>query len=241
VLSRFIKKMTREEKSKRAISKRSRFLKIALFIVFIALMFIAAGTLKWPELWLFLGIYVIAMTALVIWLKKYDPGLLEERMSVRKDVKGWDKTIIRIYTVILVIMFLTAALDAVRFRWSRVPLVLKGIAYLFITVSSLIGFWAFRENSYLSQFVRIQIDRGHQVCTAGPYKFIRHPMYLAVILIVLFVPLVLGSFRALVPAAAIAALFVLRTSLEDKTLQNELPGYAEYSKKVHWKLLPKVW
>jgi protein-S-isoprenylcysteine O-methyltransferase Ste14 len=181
------------------------------------------------------------MMALVIWLKKHDPGLLRERMSVGKDIKSWDKTIIRIYTILLLIMFLTAPLDAVRFRWSHVPFVLKGLSFLMIVFSWIIGFWAFRENSYLSPFVRIQMDRGHQVCTTGPYGFMRHPMYLAVILTILCLPIVLGSFWSLLPAALIAALFVLRTSLEDKTLWNELPGYAEYAEKVRWKLLPKVW
>lgn len=233
--------MTNEEKVEGAALKSSRFKNIALFIVFIALISIVAGTPNWPELWFFLGFYVVTMTALIIWLKKHDPGLLKERMSVGKDVKSWDKTIIRVYTMLLLILFLIAPLDAVRFRWSRVPLVLKGIAYLLVTVSWVIGFWAFRENSYLSQFVRIQTDRGHRVCATGPYRFIRHPMYLAVILTILCLPLVLGSLWAFLPAALIAALFVLRTSMEDKTLKNELPGYAEYAEKVHWKLVPKVW
>ncbi len=227
--------------AKSATLKSNRFKKSALFIVFVGLIFIVAGTFNWPELWFFLGVYVVAMTALMIWLKKHDPGLLKERMSVGKDIKGWDKTILRVYTILLLIVFLTAPLDAARFRWSHVPFVLKGLAFLVIVFSWIIGFWAFRENSYLSQFVRIQTDRGHQVCTTGPYEFIRHPMYLAVILTILCLPLVLGSFWALLPAALIAVLFVLRTSLEDKTLQNELPGYAEYAQKVRWKLLPKVW
>jgi protein-S-isoprenylcysteine O-methyltransferase Ste14 len=233
--------MMSEQEHEPVRSKSSRFAKIALFIVFMAMIFAAAGTLDWPELWFFLGFYVTTVTTLIIWLKKHDPGLLKERMSVGKNVKSWDKKIIRVYIVLLLIMFLIAPLDAVRFHWSHVPFVLKGIAYLIILVSWAIGLWAFRENSYLSQFVRIQADRGHQVCTTGPYKFIRHPMYLAVILTVLCLPLVLGSFWAFAPAALIAALFVLRTSLEDKTLRDELPGYAEYAEKVTWKLVPKVW
>ena len=233
--------MTNKEEPKPAGSKSSRFIKIALFIVFMALIFIAAGTLDWPEMWFFLGFYVTTMTVLIIWLKKHDPGLLKERMSVGKDVKSWDKTIIRVYTMLLLIMFLIAPLDAIRFRWSHVPLVLKGIAYLFIIFSWILGFWAFRENSYLSQFVRIQADRGHRGCTTGPYKHIRHPMYLAVILTILCLPLVLGSLWAFLPGSLIVALFVLRTSMEDKTLRNELPGYAEYAEKVTSKLVPKVW
>jgi protein-S-isoprenylcysteine O-methyltransferase Ste14 len=114
-------------------------------------------------------------------------------------------------------------------------------AFLGILFSWGIIFWAFQENSYLSGFVRIQEDRGHKVCTSGPYKHIRHPMYLGVIITVLCLPLFLGSFYALLPATAVVALFILRTSLEDKTLRAELSGYKEYAEKVRWKLMLGVW
>jgi len=217
--------------------------KIALSILYLALVFVAAGTVNWPKLWFFLGFYIITTAAFMIWLKKHDPGLLKERMSVtkKKDVKRWDKIIIRVYTVFLMIMFLLISLDAVRFHWSRVPPILQWMAFLGILVSWTIVFWAFRKNAFLSGFVRIQTDRGHAVCTTGPYRFVRHPMYLAIILAVLCLPLFLGSLYSLIPAALIAALFILRTSLEDKTLQRELPGYADYAARVGWKLIPKLW
>jgi len=162
-------------------------------------------------------------------------------MSVSKDVKKWDKTIIRVYTILLFIMFLIAPLDAVRFQWSRVPPAFRWLAFTGILAAWFIGLWCFRENAFLSGFVRIQTDRGHSVCTTGPYAYIRHPMYLAVILIVLCLPIFLGSLYSLILAAIIVALFVLRTSLEDQTLQKELPGYVEYAARVRWKLVPKVW
>ena len=216
-------------------------IKIALSILYVALIFVAAGTIHWPKLWFFLGFYVTTTSAFMIWLKKHDPGLLKERMTVKKDIKKWDKTIIRVYTALLFLMFLLAPLDAVRFRWSGVPPPLQWCAFAGIIVSWIIVFWAFRENAFLSGFVRIQTDRGHTVCTTGPYRFVRHPMYLAVILAVLCLPLFLGSLYSLIPAALVAALFVLRASLEDQTLKEELPGYDEYAEKVRWKLLPKVW
>ncbi|MBE0710963.1 MAG: isoprenylcysteine carboxylmethyltransferase family protein, partial [Candidatus Aminicenantes bacterium] len=101
--------------------------------------------------------------------------------------------------------------------------------------------WAFRENAYLSAYVRIQTERGHTVCTTGPYRFVRHPMYLAVILSILCMSLFLGSLFSLIPAGLVVGLFVLRTSLEDRALQAELPGYAEYASKTRWKLIPNVW
>ena len=215
--------------------------KIVLSLAFVALVFIAAGTVHWFEAWFFFGFYLTVMTIFLVWLKKHDPGLLKERMSVKKDVKSWDKKIIRAYSGLLLIMFLLAPLDAVRFHWSRVPVAVKGGAFLGILFSWVIIFWAFRENSYLSGFVRIQEDRGHKVCTTGPYKHIRHPMYFAVIITILCLPLFLGSFSGLLPATAIVALFVLRTSLEDETLRAELPGYKDYAEKVRWKLMPGVW
>jgi protein-S-isoprenylcysteine O-methyltransferase Ste14 len=210
-------------------------------VAFVALIFAAAGTFHWPRLWFFLGFYLVTLSGLMLWLKKRDPGLLKERMTVRKDVKGWDRAILRVYTVILALVFLIVAFDAVRFRWSRVPVVLSWLAFGGILAAWAIIFWAFRENTFLSEFVRIQADRGHTVCTTGPYRFVRHPMYLAIILSVLCVPLFLGSFYALIPAGMIAGLFVLRTSLEDQTLRKELPGYSEYASKTRWKLVPKMW
>lgn len=221
--------------------RAASIIKIALSIIYVALIFVAAGTVHWPRFWFFLGFYVISTSAFLIWLKRRDPGLLKERMTVKKDVKKWDKAIIRVYSALLFITLLVAPLDAVRFHWSRVPQILQWCAFAGILASWSVVFWAFRENAFLSGYVRIQTDRGHLVCSSGPYRFIRHPMYLAVILIVFCLPFFLGSLYSLIPAALVAALFVLRTSLEDQTLKKELPGYDEYAAKVRWKLLPRVW
>lgn len=97
------------------------------------------------------------------------------------------------------------------------------------------------EEIGFSRVVRIQKDRGHTVCTTGPYKYIRHPMYAGVILIFLCFPLSLGSLYSFIPAALIIGLFVLRTLLEDETLKEELSGYKEYVQKVRFRLLPSVW
>jgi protein-S-isoprenylcysteine O-methyltransferase Ste14 len=102
-------------------------------------------------------------------------------------------------------------------------------------------FWTILSNAYLGRMVRIQEDRGHQVVTGGPYHYVRHPMYAGIILLVPCMALFLGSWWALVPAVLIAVLMVIRTGLEDRTLQAELAGYAEYALRVRFRLLPGVW
>lgn len=216
-------------------------IKTVASVLFAALMFVAAGTWSWPRLWFLLGFYAFITSALMLWLKRRDPALFRERTTVRKDIKSWDKAIIHVYNLLLGAMFLLIPLDAVRFRWSHVPAAVSWAAFAGLLLAWAMVLWAFRENAFLSGFVRIQSDRGHTVCTTGPYRFVRHPMYLATILSVLCVPLFLGSFLGLIPAVLIVALFVLRTSLEDRTLRQELPGYADYAAVTRWRLIPQVW
>lgn len=223
---------------------RSRpLLNVVLGLALVGLVFAAAGTFVWPALWVLLGFYFLTTGGWMVWLRHRDPGLLKERMTGRSrpDVKAWDRVIIRSYTALLTVLLLLAPLDAVRFRWSRVPLAARGLALLVMLAAWSLVIWAFRVNAFLAECVRIQTERGHTVCTTGPYRVVRHPMYVAVILTILCVPVLLGSLFALIPAGLIAGLFVLRTALEDRTLRAELPGYAEYAREVRWKLVPGVW
>jgi len=214
---------------------------VVTILLMLAVIFIPAGTLNWPEAWLFLLIYLALVTGVMIWMKKKAPGLLRERMSRRKDVKRWDRIIITTYSLMLIVLLLVTGLDAVRFEWSKVPLIIKVLGFLGYFPAAGFAFWAMRENAFSSALVRIQDDRGHTVCTTGPYKFVRHPMYVGVIMLMICFPFSLGSFYALIPGGIIIALFILRTFLEDKTLQDELPGYKEYVKKVQYRLFPGIW
>ena len=105
----------------------------------------------------------------------------------------------------------------------------------------MLAHWAMLANPFFEKTVRIQEERGHHVATGGPYRFVRHPGYVAFILMGFALPLGVGSAWALVPAGLNAALIVARTALEDRTLRRELPGYAEYAQRTRYRLLPGVW
>ncbi len=214
---------------------------VVTVLFMLVLIFVPAGTLHWPEAWLLLLLYFAGISAVMIWMKTKAPGLLKERMSRNKEIKTWDKMIMTAYSFLLIILLAVPGLDAVRFVWSDVPLFVKVLGFMGYIPALLFGFWAVRENAYASDVVRIQEDRGHSVCTTGPYRFVRHPMYVGVILFILCFPLSLGSLYSFIPASLIVALFIIRTSLEDKTLQKELPGYKEYAQKVRYRLFPGVW
>lgn len=209
----------------------------------LALFFAPAGTFDWPEAWILIIFYLLSTGGMLLYLKKNNPALLKERAeaSKKKDVKAWDKWIILIYTLLVMLMVVLSGLDAVRFRWSQVPVVFKAIGFTGFIPAMLIGFRTMVHNSFLSERVRIQEERGHRVCTTGPYRFVRHPMYAGIILMFLCFPLALGSLFSFIPAVLTVLLFFLRTYLEDKTLQEELTGYKEYVGQVRYRLIPKIW
>lgn len=223
-------------------SKAMIIIKTVVTVLFtLTVLFLPAGTLNWPEAWLFLLFYFTVVTAMMIWMKKKSPGLLKERMTRKKEAKSWDRKFLISYCFVLIFMAAIPGLDAVRFRWSEVPLILKVLGFIGYVPSLGFAFWAMKENAYASDVVRIQADRGHAVCTTGPYRHVRHPMYVGVIFFLLCFPLSLGSFYTFIPAFIVVVLFIIRTSLEDRALQQELSGYKEYSQKVRYRLLPGVW
>jgi protein-S-isoprenylcysteine O-methyltransferase Ste14 len=133
------------------------------------------------------------------------------------------------------------ALDAVRFRWSQMPLPLQGSGVILLLASFALFFLTFRENAYLSPAVRIQRDRGQVVVSTGPYRHVRHPMYAAFILYALGTTLLLGSWWGLLPAVALIVMMAWRSVREEDTLREELPGYREYMATVKYRLIPYLW
>ncbi len=220
----------------------NRVIQLVLMVILqAAILFISAGRLDWTEGWAYIGLYLaLLLVASAIILPK-DPGLVAERARIGGNAKGWDKYLAIFYGIFSLSILLVAGLD-IRFGWSPrpvLPVQLMGMA-LFILGYGLV-IWAMVSNSYFSSFVRIQGDRGHKVASGGPYGIIRHPGYVGMSLSALGTPLLLGSMWALVPAVLLICLVVARTSLEDRTLQKELDGYAAYAQKVKYRLVPGVW
>jgi len=215
----------------------------AVMVSLAALLFVPAGRLDWVEAWALILVYTGFLALYAWWGLKRDPEQLRERGRAHKaeNVKSWDKTIMAAYTVFLLLTPIVAGLDAGRYRWSTVSPYVKGLAWLVLFLAGALVFWALTANTYLSRLARIQEDRGQVAITTGPYRFVRHPMYLGIIVLFLCVPLGLGSWWALLPGGAIGLLFVLRTAMEDRMLQDELPGYVEYAQRVRYRLAPGIW
>ena len=217
------------------------FRTLLYLVIMLVVFFAPAGRLDWWEGWIFLSGFLGCTIFIAIWMRRYDPDLVKERTQRGENVKGWDNILMAFYTVLLLAMLVLASFDSGRFNWSPTSLAAKicgGIGLLF--AFSLV--WrVMAENTYLSERVRIQEERGHRVVSTGPYSVVRHPMYVGIIVAIICTPLVLDSWLALVPGVLIAVIFIIRTAMEDRTLQDELPGYREYAARVRYRLVPGIW
>jgi protein-S-isoprenylcysteine O-methyltransferase Ste14 len=204
-------------------------------------LFWSAGRIDWWPGWAVIAILLAWIIATAIVILRVNPDLLAERLGPRKGAKPWDTAILGVVGVATLARLIIAGLDQ-RFGWTGGFSLAAQIVAL---VVSILGYalvvWATASNAFFSQIVRIQAERGHAVATNGPYRLIRHPAYIGAILFELTVPIVLASGWAFIPGALNAALFVLRTALEDRTLQAELTGYADYAHQVRYRLLPGIW
>ncbi len=200
-----------------------------------------AGRVDWPAAWLIILLFTGHLVLSEWWLFRHDPELLKERLTTASNVPHWDRLIARGNRILLLIFLATAALDAGRFRWSAMPMIVRAIGTAAVVATVGVIWWCAAANHFLSARSRIQSERGHTVVQHGPYRFVRHPLYASRIVLIIGVALTLGSWIALVPAALNAVLLILRTSLEDRMLTTELPGYSEYAKHVPERLVPGLW
>jgi len=211
-------------------------------VVMVALfLFLSAGRWDWGMGWVMVGLVALWVfaTGLVV-IPRY-PELLAERLGPRQGAKTWDTAIMGIVGLGTIARYIVAGLD-VRFDWTTyMPPALQVLGFVIAALGYALVVWATGSNAFFSQIVRIQKERGHAVATDGPYRFVRHPSYVGTILSELATPIMLGSWWALIPGGLDAILFVVRTALEDRTLQKELDGYKDYAASVHYRLLPGVW
>ncbi len=218
-------------------------LAIAIEFPFIGLvMFLAAGTIAWAAGWVFLILMAVCSIGFVVWLLRSCPGLLEERLSMfRPDQPAWDKVFVVVLLTSFVAWLILMPLDAVRFRWSCVPLWLQAAGVVVLLVSFYLFFLVYRENQFLSPMVRVQEERRQRVISTGPYRYVRHPMYAASLLFFLGTALLLGSWYGALATIYFAVLLAIRAIGEERLLREELEGYDEYVSRVRYRIVPGVW
>ena len=212
----------------------------AIYVVQSAVLFISAGTITWLRAWLFVGLNFVFMTINLIVLLKISPELINVRGEVKPGTKESDKIFSLFYGILIFSMPAVAGLDF-RFGWSFIPLLWAVPGSILWIAGYVLLLWAMVVNIHFEVTVRIQEERGHKVCTTGPYQYVRHPGYVGMILMDIGPPLILGSLWMFVPVCALVILMVIRTAWEDRILRCELPGYTEYARKVNHRLFPGVW
>jgi protein-S-isoprenylcysteine O-methyltransferase Ste14 len=207
------------------------------------ILFGSSGHLDWEMAWVYVGLTTAFSLGSRIIMQWKTPELIAERgqSSQKEGIKPWDKVIMPLGIIVAIVMLIVAGLDK-RFEWSpKLPLILHITAFVITALGYSLGTWATSVNRFFSAYVRIQRDREHTVVSSGPYRLIRHPGYAGSVVTSLTSPLLLGSLWALIPAAHAVCLLIIRTALEDKTLQEELEGYHDYAERVRYRLLPGVW
>jgi protein-S-isoprenylcysteine O-methyltransferase Ste14 len=232
---------------KNGITKKISIVRVALaslaFYVLIGLaLFLSAGRLDWMAGWAFLVSYALFGTVTSLWIGRNDPDLLAERMTAEgRKITIRERVVMFLARICALALYVVAGLDAGRYGWSTIPAGARGLGWIMGIASALLIFWVFRTNTFASSVVRLQSDRGHRVIDNGPYRYVRHPMYVGTILLFLGLPLVLGSWWAFIPAGMLVLTFILRTAQEDQLLIEGLEGYDQFSVKTRFRLFPGVW
>jgi len=202
-----------------------------------AMFFLPAGTFRYWQAWAWMAALFIPMGISLIYLIKIDPKLLERRIRTN-ETSPEQQRIIMASAVYLLVIFIIPGFD-VRYGWSNVPAWLCIVADGIVVASYILYVLVLKTNTYASRV--IEVEQGQQVITNGPYALVRHPMYLAMILMMTATPLALGSYWAMLPSALFIALLAARAKNEEELLQKELNGYNEYMQKTRHRLFPGVW
>lgn len=235
---------TVNQKTIQAVSPCQWLVLVVVYLFIPLVLLVCGGDLGWWQAWVYSLLVVAAGIGGRMWAERRHPGLLAERQNIEKfhGAKGWDKVLAPLMALSIGFpMVIVAGLDH-RWGWSPIfPLWLIALGFLLISLGYAFAVWALVENRFFSSMVRIQADRGHVVCDRGPYRLVRHPGYAGNILPLLGIVLALGSVWTLIPAVVALIIAVVRTALEDQTLQEELPGYRDYARRVRYRLLPGIY
>jgi protein-S-isoprenylcysteine O-methyltransferase Ste14 len=212
-----------------------------LQLLMAATLFLAAGRLNWTWAWICLGIHLVSTLIIGAITRRSSPEAVAERAE-SKPTEKWDKVVSDLYVLDMYIVLPLVAGLHVRFGWAQDLSIACHVAgAVVVTAGEGLSAWAMTAIAYFSTAGRIHGDRGHAVCSNGPYRFVRHPAYVGLILVALGVPVLLGSSWALTSGIAAAVLLVIGTALEDRMLQAELSGYQDYVRKVRYRLVPGIW
>ena len=209
--------------------------------LFLGLLFGTAGRFDWLPGWVLVAASVLGGVGIYLYVERKQPGLMERRTRIGSNTKRWDKIWLAVFFTCYFAVMVVGALDGGRWGWAPMPLWASAVGVGIMVPCYLLFGWAMGDNRHFEASVRIQRDLDHQVIDTGPYAAVRHPGYVAGVLMVVGTAVVLCSWWALLPAALASVGLVVRTALEDRTLQNELAGYVDYTRRVRFRLLPGIW
>lgn len=206
-------------------------------IMFALLFFLPAGTWRYWQAWMYIAILIIPMFFVLVYFMKHDPALLERRMRMREERKEQRK-IIQASGIVFVLAYILPGFD-IRYGWSNMPAWVSIAAGMVLFLSYMLVFRTMQVNSFLSRV--IEVAENQKVIDTDVYGIVRHPMYVGMVVLYVISPVVLGSWWAVIPALVIIPVIVFRILDEEKALEQELPGYVEYKRKVKYRLIPFVW
>lgn len=236
--------MDENNKSSYSIASLKQFTLTSIFLIIqiILFYFSANQTINYRAWYYFIVAFFHYLFSTIIQYK-LNPKLVVQRLKRKREgSKTWDEILVRASNLTIIIAIpIIAGLDIGRYNWSILSVNYIWIGLVFTILSTILLNYAMISNKYFEPTVRIQKERSHKVITSGPYRIIRHPGYLSGILFAISIPLLIGSFFSFAGVGIYIVLMIIRSWLEDNTLQEELEGYKEYTKQVKYRLFPRIW
>ncbi len=206
-----------------------------------AVPFLAAGRIDWPHGWVLTGVTAAAIAVNLGILSRFNPEVIRLRMQPIRPREPFDKLFVLGGLVLFLCAAVVAGLDSGRYGWSRMGGAWTAAGLALYAAGMVPISWSLAVNRFLSPTVEVRAGQGHTVVKNGPYRIVRHPMYSGLLLVYLSIPLILGSWWALIPMGLVVPLLVYRTAREDATLRAKLPGYSEFTATTRFKLIAGVW